>query len=85
MRVPVDEARSQHAIARVDDAIGAGAREVAHGRDAPILHRHVGAEPRVARAVHHPRVAHDQVIVGGMETNGGKTNQQYAHGRLFQD
>ena len=62
--VGVDEARRQYALAGVDDARGGGLFQAAYGGDASILHRDIGAEPGVAAAIDHARVADQNVVVG---------------------
>ena len=46
---------------------GAGAFDEAHLGDLAVLHRHVGAPPREACAVHHDAVAHDQIELGHLQ------------------
>ena len=74
MRVHVDEAGREHAAGGVDGARRPSApRQLADGGDAAFPHAHVGAEPRVARAVHHAGVADQEVVVGGRAAGRRRT------------
>jgi hypothetical protein len=51
-------------LARIDDAAGGCVLQISQGGDLPVLHGDIGAEPRVAAAVDHTRVADQDVVVG---------------------
>ena len=57
VRVHVDEAGRDHAILGVDSARGRSTRQIADGRDVPVLHGNVGARPGIAGAVDHTGIA----------------------------
>ena len=61
VRVDVDEAGRDDAIARVDDARRGRAAERPDGRDAIAGDADIGAQPRVARAIHDACVANQDI------------------------
>ena len=80
MHMDVDKSRRHDALPCVNRAGGGGVMQVAHRGDASILDGDIGAEPRIAAAIDHPRVAnHDVVVRRGSDERQQQDGKAHFH------